>query len=106
MAITPATPAVPATRTYYHRIPGSRFMYQIGPSQVEELYFLGGELTTSDPLAIAELDKIADKNGTGVTSDRARAMQLTSAEQAAFADARTSAEIAQAKMVAAGQSTA
>lgn len=101
-----AQEAKPQARTFYHQIAGARFGVQRSPGLVEDFYFVGGQLETSDPQVIEELDKVADRSGSLISSDRARARELSQDQQAALSDARTAAEIAAQKMVAAGERTA
>lgn len=105
-AATQQQAAKPEVRVYYHQIAGARFGVQRSPGFVEDFYFVGGQLETSDPQVIEELDKVADRSGSLISSDRARARELSQDQQAALSDARTAAEIAAQKMVAAGERTA
>ena len=105
VAVEPAA-VKPQARTFYHQIAGARFGVQRSPGFVEDFYFVGGQLETSDPQVIEELDKVADRSGSLISSDRARARELSQDQQAALSDARTAAEIAAQKMVAAGERTA
>lgn len=94
------------TRTYFHQIPNSRFLVQIGPAQLLELSFIGGQLETDNETAIAELDKVANVPGSLITTDREAAKELTADQLAAKLDAAKAAAAAQTKLVAAGEKTA
>lgn len=54
------------SRTYYHRVPGARTHMPDGL----EIQFLGGVFTTNDPSVIAELNKVADRQGSGIFTRR------------------------------------
>lgn len=60
----------PNTKVYKHPAHGSRFIMPDGA----ELIFLGGVFITNNPDIIRELDKIANKRGSQITTDDA-AMQ-------------------------------
>jgi hypothetical protein len=55
-----------AGKTYYHRVPGARTHMPDGL----EIQFLGGVFVTDDPDVIHELDKVADRMGSGVFTQR------------------------------------
>lgn len=50
----------PNAKTYYHMIPGAKFVMPDGL----EINFFGGQFTTDDADVIVELDRVADRNGT------------------------------------------
>jgi hypothetical protein len=90
-------------KTYYHQIPGSRFHYMIAPSAVAELMFIGGKVTTSDPMAIAELDKVANKNGSGIYTDSDTAKRPTLDQLEAKSVLLREAAQSRDRMLAAGE---
>jgi len=51
-------------KTYYHTVHGAQFIMPDGLAVV----FMGGRFTTADPAIIAELDKVANKSGTFITT--------------------------------------
>lgn len=76
--------ADPKTRVYRHPAPGSRFIMPDGA----ELIFMGGVFITNNPDIIKELDKVANKRGTQITTDdaslaRMKAEIVQAAEDAA-----------------------
>lgn len=52
--------------TFYHQIPGARFIMPDGL----ELQFMGGQFTTNDPTIIAELNKIANRGTSMIYTDK------------------------------------
>ena len=79
-----------ATKTYYHNVPNSRYIDKVGGEHL----FRGGQLTTSDPDIIADLDKqIA--NGNTVIRDQARG-GVDKAAVAVGAQVKGAAELAAA----------
>lgn len=93
-------------KTYYHQIPGSRFHYMAGEGIVEELIFLGGRITTDNPDAIAELDKVANKNGSCIYTRADDAKKLSQDQLEAKSDLMAAAIKARDAMVAAGEKVA
>ena len=69
----------PNSRTYYHRVPGAKFIMPNGL----ELQFLGGRLITDDVDIIAELDKIKDKSTSMIFTQKAGIGAVTAQENAA-----------------------
>lgn len=61
---------MPTYKTYFHPIPNSCFHVQRAMGTAEALIFHGGKLQvdTEDKQAIEQLDSIADKHGTFVTT--------------------------------------
>ena len=90
---------------FYHAIAGSKFHYQTEPGILEELIFLGGKVTTNHPKAVEALRKVADKPGTMITSDRARAASMKIVSGDAAADLAAIAVKSHERMVAAGEKT-
>lgn len=52
----------PNAKTYYHMVPGARFIMPNGLA----VRFLGGMFCTNDPEIIAELNKVADRNASQI----------------------------------------
>lgn len=57
----------PSAKVYRHTVPGARFFMPDGAS----IIFQGGVFVTKNPDIIKELDKVADKGGTMITTDEA-----------------------------------
>ena len=64
--VDPSILADSATKVYKHSAVGARFFMPDGAS----LIFLGGVFITNNPDLIKELDKVADKPGTQITTDK------------------------------------
>ena len=73
----------PDAKVYRHSTPGARFFMPDGAS----LIFLGGVFITNNPDIIKELDKIANKPGTQVTTDEKALLRLRAEVQRAAEDA-------------------
>lgn len=86
LASTPEALKNPKAKVYYHQVPGAKFIMPDGL----ELQFLGGRLVTDDAGIIAELDKIANKTASMVSTDRALQASVTAAQNAAAQDAAAS----------------
>lgn len=86
LASTPEALKDPKAKVYYHQVPGAKFIMPDGL----ELQFLGGRLVTGDSAIIAELDKIANKSTSMVSTDRALQASVTAAQNAVAQDAATS----------------
>lgn len=86
MASTPEALKNPKAKVYYHQVPGAKFIMPDGL----ELQFLGGRLVTDDPAIISELDKVANKSTSMVSTDRALQASVTAAQNAVAQDAATS----------------
>lgn len=96
-------PAKPQARTYFSTMPVCNFHVMRTPGYADAVQFVGGTLTTDDPLVIHALDQVVDKPGTGITSRNAR---MVSEEVSAMrADVMRAAVAAHDKMVAAGLPT-
>lgn len=69
------------TKSYYHPIPNSTFIVQRGPGTAETLTFQFGHLVVplDDTEAIKQLDAIADKPGSFVTTKGLAPMKDASA---------------------------
>jgi hypothetical protein len=91
-------------KTYYSNVPFVTIQVMRGPGVCEAFQFRGGVLVTADADVIKQLDQAVDKYGSGITSEPAGGM--TADDKAALDDARHAAEIAQSKMVKAGEKTA
>lgn len=68
VSTTQAALKTPGAKTYYHQVPGANFFMPNGL----QVQFLGGVFTTADKELIAELDAVADKNASLITSEKAR----------------------------------
>jgi hypothetical protein len=86
-ASTQAALADPNAATYYHRIPGARFIMPDGL----ELQFLGGRFVTHDPAIVAELNKIANRSTSMIFTEQAGIEAVTAAEKALADEAGKSA---------------
>ena len=75
------------SKTYYHRIAGARTHMPDGL----EVQFLGGVFTTNDPVVIAELDRVADKLGSGIFTRREGVQALKQLENTAATEAADTA---------------
>lgn len=73
--------------TYYHMIPGARFIMPDGL----EIKFLGGRFTTNDADIIAELNKVVDKPTSMIFSEPARAAAIAAQAAKLAADAADTA---------------
>jgi hypothetical protein len=74
-------------KTFYHMIPGARFVMPDGL----EIKFLGGQFVTNDPELIAELNKVVDKSTSMIFSKRESAAGVIAADQKLAADAADTA---------------
>lgn len=86
-AVSSSPAGIKAGKTFYHTIPGARFVMPDGL----ELQFLGGQFATVDEAQIAELSKIADKPSSMIFTKReevaqAKAVQGKAADDAAKTD--------------------
>lgn len=77
LATTQAALKAAGAKTYYHQCAGASFFMPNGL----QIQFLGGSFTTADKEIIAELDAVADKPTSMITSDRARQAALAAAEK-------------------------
>ena len=77
----------PNAKVFYHQVAGAKFIMPDGL----ELQFLGGRLVTDDETIIAELNKIANKSTSLITTDRALQVAVTQAQDKAAADASDTA---------------
>lgn len=93
-----------ALKTYYSNIPVCNIQVMRHAGYCETLQFIGGRLDTDDVQVQEHLDAICDKPGFIITSRTPEmvAHELNTAEL----DARKAAEVAQSKMVKAGEKTA
>jgi len=78
LATTQAALKSSKSKTYYHQTPGANFFMPNGL----QIQFLGGSFTTEEPEIIAELDAVADKSASMITSDRKRQAVLAEQELA------------------------
>lgn len=81
VASTPA--GIKNGKTYYHTIPGARFMMPDGLC----LEFLGGQFATADEAQIAELDKVANKPTSMIFTKREEVQQVKDAQAKVAEDA-------------------
>jgi hypothetical protein len=91
-------------KTYYSNVPFVTIQVMRGPGVCEAFQFRGGVLTTDDADVLKQLDQAVDKYGSGITSIPVGGISLE--EKLVADDVRKAAEIAHAKMVAAGEKTA
>lgn len=82
-ASTPEALKDPKAKVFYHHIPGAKFIMPDGL----ELQFLAGRLVTTDPVIIAELDKIANKSTSLISTSQAAQAATTTAENQVAAEA-------------------
>ena len=73
----------PSTKIYEHQVKGAKVFMPDGA----ELVFAGGLFITQNPDIIRELDKIANRQGTMVTTNKAALVRLQMEFQAAADDA-------------------
>lgn len=83
LATTPAAAKSANHKTYYHRVPGAKTHLPDGL----EIQFLGGVFMTDDPAIIAQLDSVANKQASGIYTDRSGVDGLKAAEQQLGKDA-------------------
>lgn len=95
-------PALP-TKTYYSHVPATTIYVMKGPGICEPVMFVNHRCETSDQDAIAYLDKIVDRPGSGIVS-KSNA-QVAEDVLRAQAEAMEAAKVAHAKMLAAGLTT-
>ena len=69
-------------KTYYHQLPGARFIMPDGL----ELTFMGGMFATDDPQIIAELNKVADRHTSMISTKAPGNLEELVAKDAAAAD--------------------
>lgn len=69
-------------KTYYHQLPGARFIMPDGL----ELTFMGGMFATDDPQIIAELNKVADRHTSMISTKAPGKLEELVAKDAAAAD--------------------
>lgn len=69
-------------KTYYHQLPGARFIMPDGL----ELTFMGGMFATDHPEIISELEKVADRPASMITRRAPGALADMVAKEAAAAD--------------------
>lgn len=69
-------------KTYYHQLPGARFIMPDGL----ELTFMGGMFATDRPEIIAELDKVVDRPASMICSHAPGALAEMVAKDATAAD--------------------
>lgn len=86
-ASTPEALKNPNAKVFYHHVPGAKFIMPDGL----ELVFMAGRLVTDDPVIIAELNKIANKSTSLISTDKAVQAAVTAAQDAAAADAAVNA---------------
>jgi len=68
VSTTQAALKAAGSKTYYHQVPGANFFLPNGL----QVQFLGGVFTTADKDIQAELDAVADRNTSLITSEKAR----------------------------------
>lgn len=73
----------PNSKTFFHRIPGAKFIMPDGL----ELQFLGGRIVTDDAAIIEELGKVANKSASMVFTEQASIAGAVAQETAAAKDA-------------------
>lgn len=73
----------PNAKTYFHMVPGSRFVMPDGL----EVRFMGGRFTTNDPAIIRELDAVADKAASQIYTRREAVDVIGAAAKQAAAEA-------------------
>jgi len=83
VATTQTALKAPGAKTYYHQVAGASFFMPNGL----QVQFLGGQFTTADKEIIAELDSVADKNASLITSEKAKQELLAMADKAKAAEA-------------------
>jgi len=81
--LDPAVLKDPATKIYEHQVKGAKIFMPDGA----ELVFHGGLFITQNPAIISELDKIANKTGTMVTTNEVALKRLRAEIQKAADDA-------------------
>lgn len=72
-----------STKTYHHMFPGARFVMPDGL----EVRFMGGQFVTNDPLIIAELDAVANKPASMISTKPEAVEAVKALTAAAAADA-------------------
>ena len=87
LSTTQAALKAPGSKTYYHQVPGANYFMPNGL----QIQFLGGVFTTADKEIIAELDAVADKNASLITSEKARQNLLAAQDKLQAEDAAKSA---------------
>lgn len=103
-ANAPPPAPVKCLKLYFSNPPFCNIHVMRSPGFCEELQFVAGRLETEDFAVQAHLDAICDRPGSGITSIPAGG---TSADvQKMRADIKEASEVAHAKMLAAGLSTA
>jgi hypothetical protein len=90
IATTPAALKSAKGKTYYHMMPGAKFVMPDGL----EIIFMGGQFTTDDKEIIAELDRVADKTTSMIYTkstavDAVAALQNQAAADAAGTNGKT-----------------
>lgn len=93
----------PAIKAYFSSLPFIKVPIMRAPGFCDSVQFIAGKLETDDPAVIAVLDKMCATPGTGfghgVVEEAPELSEMR-------ADIRNLAEVAHAKMVAAGEKTA
>ena len=85
IATTQAALTSKSGKTFYHMIPGAKFVMPDGL----EIVFLGGRFTTDDPAIISELGKVADKSTSLIYTQLAVKAAITGIQSQAATDAVT-----------------
>lgn len=84
--ITTSAAAFKDGKTFYHTVPGARFVMPDGLT----IIFMGGVFTTNDKEIIAELDRVADRPASQIYTKLQNVDSLKAEAKRAAADAVTS----------------
>jgi hypothetical protein len=87
LASTQAALKDPKSKTFYHTIPGARFIMPDGL----EVVFMGGQVTTNDPDVIRELEAVADRNTSLIYTQKAGTQAAQAAQKLVADDAAKAA---------------
>lgn len=83
VATTAAALKDPNAKTYFHQVPGSRFIMPNGL----EVVFMGGRITTADPYIQEELDKVANRSTSLIFTEKEGVAAADANDKKAAADA-------------------
>lgn len=86
VATTAAALKDPKAKTYYHQVPGAKFIMPNGL----EIVFMGGQFATADETIIEELNKVVDKSTSLIYSGKGGVQSANAADKSAASDAATS----------------